>query len=67
MQRLGAITLVQGVEALLEATGMGLLSLGQGLEPIGDLAEAFLARCAGHAWVHIGVLIGLTCDGRRQV
>src|SRR4029453_13153856 len=47
------------VEGLLEATGVALLGLGQGLEPVGDLGEAFLARGAGHARIHVGVLVRL--------
>ena len=51
--------LVYFVEHLLEATGMRLLGLGEGLEPIGDLTEAFLSSRAGHTRVHVGVLVGL--------
>src|SRR5471032_1940122 len=47
------------VEGLLEAAGVALLSLRQRLEPVGDLAEAFFARSAGHARVHVGVLVRL--------
>src|SRR4029453_2751152 len=50
------------VEGLLEATGVALLGLGQGLEPVGDLGEAFLARGAGHARIHVGVLVRLARD-----
>src|SRR5229473_1425404 len=38
------VCLPECVERLLEAAGMRLLGLGQGLEPVGDLLEAFLAR-----------------------
>ncbi len=46
---------------------MGLLGLGQGLEPVGDLVEAFVARGAGHARVHVGVLVGFARDGSLEV
>ena len=35
---------------------MGLLGLGQGLEPVGDLVVAFLAGGAGHAHGHLEFL-----------
>src|SRR5688572_9056444 len=47
------------VEGLLEAAGMGFLGLGQGLEPVGDLVEAFLAGGARHAGIHVGVFMRL--------
>src|SRR5918993_5820624 len=50
------------VEGLLEAAGVALLGLGQGLEPVGDLGEAFLARGAGHARIHVGVFVRLARD-----
>src|SRR5712692_3957713 len=43
------VFLPEGVERLLETAGMRLLGLGQGLEPVGDLLEAFLARGTRHA------------------
>ena len=46
---------------------MGLLSLGEGLKPVGDLDEAFFARRSSHARVHVGVLVGLAGDGGLQV
>src|SRR5688500_5929371 len=46
---------VQAVERLLEAAGMALLGLRQGLEPLGDLLEALLAGGARHAGIHVGV------------
>src|SRR5690625_1661796 len=58
---------VEGIERLLETAGMALLRLGQGLEPVGDFVEAFLARRTGHTGVHIRVLIGLTDDRGLQV
>src|SRR5438445_12043755 len=47
------------VERLLEAVGVGALGLGERLEPVGDLVEAFAARGFGHAGIHVGVLVGL--------
>src|SRR3546814_20959003 len=46
---------------------MALLGLGERLEPVGDLVEAFLAGGAGHARVHVGVLVGLAGDRRLQI
>jgi hypothetical protein len=43
------------------------LRLRQRLEPVGDLAEAFLARGFRHARVHVGVLVRLARDGGLQV
>ena len=57
----------QFVESLGEATGVGTLGLRQGLEPVGDFVEAFLAGCAGHARIHISVFVCLTRDCRREV
>src|SRR6476620_5979925 len=58
---------VQRVEGALEAAGVGLLGLRQGLEPVGDLVEAFVAGGLGHARVHVGVLVGLAGDGGLKV
>src|SRR6266851_5871826 len=49
-------------ERLLEAAGMRLPGLGERLEPVGDLVEAFLAGGAGHARIHVGVFVGLAGD-----
>src|SRR3990172_467359 len=57
----------EGVEALLEAARVGLLGARQGLEPLGDLLEALLARGPGEARVHLGVLVGLAGDGGLEV
>ena len=46
---------------------MRALGLGQGLKPIGNLVEAFVASGLGHARVHVGVLVGLAGDGGLQV
>src|SRR5690349_968833 len=46
---------------------MRALGLRQRLEPIGDLLEAFLARGARHARVHVGVLVRLAGDGSLQI
>src|SRR3954454_4344122 len=57
----------QRVERLLEAAGMRLLGLRQGLEPIGDLVETFLARGPRHAGIHVGVFVRLAGDRRLEV
>ena len=46
---------------------MGFLGLGQSLEPVGDLGEAFLARGLGHARIHIGVFVGFAGDRGLEV
>src|SRR5476649_1522076 len=55
------------VEGLLEATGMALLGLRQSLEPVGDLAEAFLARGPRHARIHVGIFVRLARDRGLEV
>src|SRR5215475_13101206 len=57
----------EGVQGLLETTGMRLLGLRQGLEPVGDLLEAFLTGGARHARIHVGVFVGLAGDRGLQV
>jgi len=39
----------------------------RGLEPVGNLVEAFCAGGLGHARVHVGVLVGLAGDGGLEV
>jgi len=41
---------------------MRLPGLGERLEPVGDLVEAFLAGDAGHARIDVGVFVGLAGD-----
>src|SRR5215469_419778 len=53
----------QRIQRLLEAAGMGLLRLCQGLEPIGDFLKAFGTRGLGHARIHVGIFVGLARDG----
>src|ERR1700731_241082 len=55
------------VESFLEATGMRLLGLGESLEPVGDLVEAFLAGGARHTGIHVGIFVRLAGDGRLQL
>src|SRR5229473_778892 len=55
------------VERLLEAAGMRLPGLGERLEPVGDLVEAFLAGGAGHARIHVGVFVGLAGERVLQI
>src|SRR4051794_13850444 len=59
--------LAEVLEPLAEATGVALLGPGERLEPLRDLFEALVARGLGEARVHLGVLVGLTGDGRVQV
>src|SRR5258707_9012640 len=54
-------------ERLLEAPGMRLPSLGERLEPVGDLVGAFLAGHARHARIHVGVFVGLARDRGLEV
>src|SRR3954468_19372850 len=55
------------VQGFLETIGMAALRLGERLEPVGDLAEAFVARLLRHAGIHVGVLVGLARHRRLQV
>src|SRR5439155_11224712 len=55
------------LQPLGEAARVRLLGLGQGLEPLGHLPEAFLARLLGESRVHLRVLVGLTGHGGLQV
>src|SRR5438876_9486823 len=56
-----------GFERGLEPAGVALLGACERLEPLRDLLEALVARGLREARVHLGVLIGLTGDGRVQV
>src|SRR5580704_3023880 len=58
---------LERIERSLEAAGMGPLSLGECLEPVGDLVEAFLAGGAGHARIHVGVFVRLAGNRRFQI
>ena len=46
---------------------MGLLGLGERLEPLGNLGEALVPGALGEARVHLAVLVGLALDGSFQV
>src|SRR3954466_15761060 len=50
----------QRIEGALEAAGVRLFGLRQGLEPIGDLIEALSAGGARYARIHIGGFVRLT-------
>src|SRR5665213_1367548 len=63
----GRVSCLERVERLLEAAGMRLLGLGEGLEPVGDLFEAFLAGGARHAGIHVGIFVGLAGDSGIQI
>src|SRR5207344_1251779 len=55
------------LEPFGEATSVALLGASKGLEPLGDLGEAFVAGRLREAGIHLGVLVGLTGDGRLEV
>src|SRR3546814_10121928 len=57
----------EAVQRLLETAGMALLGLGERFEPVGDFVEAFIARGARHAWIHVRVFVGFARDGRLEV
>src|SRR5579863_6312558 len=59
--------LTKPIKRLLEAAGMGLLGLGQGLEPVGDFVKAFRTRRLGHARIHVGIFVGLARDGGLEI
>src|SRR5690554_1966025 len=46
---------------------MALFRLCKRLEPVSDLVEAFVARGACHARIHVGVFVRLACDGGFEV
>ena len=46
---------------------MRLPGLGERLEPVGDLVEAFLAGDGGHARIHVGVFVDLAGDRGLQI
>src|SRR5918912_2202330 len=54
------------VERLLEAVGVAALGFRQRLEPVGDLAEALVARLLRHARIHVGVFVRLARHRRLQ-
>src|SRR5581483_5676157 len=60
-------SLAEGLEALREPTGVGLLGLRQRLEPLGDLLEALAARRLREPGIHLGELVGLALDGGLEV
>src|ERR1700739_4096592 len=55
------------VERPLEAGGMRLPGLGERLEPVCDLVEAFLAGDASYARIDVDVFMGLTGDRGLQI
>src|SRR5439155_21372864 len=64
---LGRILTADLRQHLVEPSGVGLLRLGQRLEPLGQLGEPLLARGLGHARVHLRVLVGLAGRGGLEV
>jgi len=61
------LQLLQPVERLLEAAGVGSFGFGEGLEPLRDLDEVLAASGFGHARIHLRVLEGLTGHGGSQI
>src|ERR671919_420380 len=59
--------ITETVERFLEAVRMAALRLGERLEPVGDLAEALVARLLRHARIHVGVLVRLAGDRRLEI
>src|ERR1041384_326222 len=57
----------EALETLLDPAGVRALGASQGLEPLGNLLEAFLARRLGEPRVHLRVLVGLAGDRRLEV
>src|SRR2546426_12042086 len=54
-------------EAFVEPARVRLFRLGERLEPLRELGEAFLPRGLGHARVHLGVLVRLAGDRGPEV
>src|SRR5882757_10367783 len=50
------------VEHLSEAADRPFSGFGERLEPVGELVDAFLASNAGHARIHVDILVGLAGD-----
>src|SRR5689334_6156329 len=55
------------LRGLVEAPGVTLLRLRERLEPLGDLAEAFVAGGLREARIHRLVFVGLAGNGALQV
>src|SRR3989454_8646767 len=55
------------LEAFVEPARVRLFRLGERLEPLRELGEAFLPRGLGHARVHLGVLVRLAGDRGPEV
>src|SRR5580704_158432 len=62
-----AVLFAQRVERLLEAAGVAFLCLRQGLEPVRDFVEAFVACRARHARIHVRIFVRFAGNGRFQV
>src|SRR3972149_999754 len=64
---LGRVLASDLLQPLGEAARVRLLSLGQRLEPLGQLGETVVAGGFGKARVHLRVLVRLARDGRLEV
>ena len=65
--RVTALCCNQSIQRSLEFVGMRTFRLRQRFKPVGDLVKTFFARCLGHAWIHVGVLVGLAGNSRFQI
>src|SRR5262249_11180328 len=63
----GPRSLAERLQTLREPAGVRLLRLGERLEPLRDLLEAFGARGLREAGVHLRELVGLAVDRRLEV
>ena len=61
------LSLLDHLERFFEFAGVGFLREGQGLEPVGEILEPFLAGSSCEPDVHFGVFVGFACDGRFEV
>src|SRR5262245_6164289 len=57
----------QRVQRALEPVGVRALGLCERLEPVRNLAEAFVARRLGHTGIHVGVFMRLAGDRGLQI
>ena len=58
---------IKRIQRFLETSGVALLGLGKGLEPIRDFVEPLVSRCPGHTRVHVCVFVGLASNGGLEI